>query len=239
MGTGTITAASMDADALVGLLQLADGLFPAGAYAHSFGLETCVQEGQVRDTRGVAAFLRVLLEQSAGSCDAVAVTAAVRAAREPGLKRALEIDEALDAMKPAAELREASRQMGRQTLRVTARQHPDAAVARLFEAVERHETPGHHALAFGLAAAAAGAGAGEAAAAFLYSTAAAVTGAALRLLPIGQLEAQGILAAQRPALARLAAAASERPLDEACAFAPALEIAAMRHARLDARLFRS
>ena len=33
---------------LVGLLQLADGLFPAGGYAHSFGLESYVQSGRVR-----------------------------------------------------------------------------------------------------------------------------------------------------------------------------------------------
>ena len=163
----------------------------------------------------------------------------MRAAGEPGLATALAIDETLDAMKPAAELREASRQMGRQTLRVAARLHPQATVAELFAAVERHETPGHHALAFGFAAAAAGAGPRETAAAFLYSTAAAVTGAALRLLPLGQLEAQRGLASLRPRIARLAAAAAERSLDEACSFTPALEIAAMRHARLDARLFRS
>ena len=228
----------MDADALVGLLQIADGLFPAGAYAHSFGLETLVQEGEVRDATGVTAFLRVLLEQGAGTSDAVAVAAAVRATAEP-LAAMLAIDELLDAIKPAAELREASRQMGRQTLRVAAQLHPEAAAARLFAAVERRETPGHHALAFGCAAAAAGAGPCPAAAAFLYSTAAAVTGAALRLLPMGQLEAQRALAQLRPAIARLAEAAAGSSLDDVRGFAPALEIAAMRHARLEARLFRS
>lgn len=229
----------MDTEALVGLLQISDGLFPAGAYAHSFGLETLVQEGRVRDADGVLAFLRVLLEAGAGTSDAVAVAAAVRAAGAPGLERALAIDEELEALKPAAELREASRQMGRQTLRVASRLHPRASVADLFAAVERDETPGHHALAFGFAAAAAGSGPREAAAGFLYSTAAAVAGAALRLLPLGQLEAQRALLELRPAIARLAAAAPERELDQACAFTPALEIAAMRHARLDARLFRS
>jgi len=229
----------MDADALVGLLQLADGLFPAGAYAHSFGLETAVQEGDVRGAPDVLGFLRVLLEHGAGTSDAVAAAAAVRAAGEPTLAAALAIDETLDAMKPAAELREASRQMGRQTLRVAAQLHPAASVARLFAAVERAETPGHHALAFGLAAAAAGAGPREAAAGLLYSTAAAVVGAALRLLPLGQLEGQRVLGAVRPEIARLATRAAASRLEELGAFTPALEIAAMRHARLDARLFRS
>ena len=33
---------------LLALMQFADGLFPAGGFAHSFGLETYVQDGRVR-----------------------------------------------------------------------------------------------------------------------------------------------------------------------------------------------
>src|SRR3989442_2824026 len=41
--------------AFLALLQLADGLFPAGGFAHSFGLETYVQEGRVDDAAGLPA----------------------------------------------------------------------------------------------------------------------------------------------------------------------------------------
>src|SRR5215510_14552037 len=47
---------------LLALLQLADGLFPAGGFAHSLGLESYVQAGMVRDAAGVAAFLGTQLE---------------------------------------------------------------------------------------------------------------------------------------------------------------------------------
>jgi urease accessory protein len=229
----------MELEALVGVLQLSDGLFPAGAYAHSFGLETLVQEARVRDAAGVRDFLHTLIESGAGPSDAVAVAEALRAASEPTLSTAFGIDAWLDALKPALELREASRQMGRQTLRVAAALWPEAPAAALFRAVDARETPGHHALAFGFAAQAAGADAGAAAAGFLYSTAAAVVGAALRLLPLGQLAGQTLLAEAGPAVARLASLASRTPLAEAWCFTPALEAASMRHARLDARLFRS
>src|SRR2546422_7831045 len=56
--------------AFLALLQLADGLFPAGGFAHSFGLETYVQEGRVGDAAGLEAFVVAPLEGGAGPCDA-------------------------------------------------------------------------------------------------------------------------------------------------------------------------
>ena len=47
--------------ALLTLLQLADGLFPAGAFAHSLGLETYAQAGLVKDRVGLEAFVRAHL----------------------------------------------------------------------------------------------------------------------------------------------------------------------------------
>ncbi len=47
----------MNTEALASLLQFADSLFPAGGYAHSFGLETYVQEGTVRGGAEVSAFV--------------------------------------------------------------------------------------------------------------------------------------------------------------------------------------
>ena len=62
------------------LLQFADGLFPAGGFAHSFGLETYVQDGLVTERAGLEEFVAAHLEGSAGPADAVAVAAAVRLA---------------------------------------------------------------------------------------------------------------------------------------------------------------
>ena len=56
-------------EAWLTLLQFADGLFPAGGFAHSFGLETYVQEGVVRDRAGLEAFVTAHLEGSAGPAE--------------------------------------------------------------------------------------------------------------------------------------------------------------------------
>ena len=229
----------MNPESLASLLQFADGLFPSGGHAHSFGLETYVQEGTVRSGADAAAFVAAYLEGAVGPSDAVAVTLAlghVRTGDEAGL---LALDARLDAMRPAAELREASRQMGRQTLRVAAALTNDDVLRRLHDEAEAGRTPGHHPVVFGALGAVLG-WTGEAAAlAYLHAAAVVIVGAALRLLPMGQLEGQRMLSSVRPLVTRLAGAAAAASAEDLWGFAPGIDAASMRHAQLEARLFRS
>jgi urease accessory protein len=64
-------------------------------------------------------------------------------------------------------------------------------------------------------------------------------GAALRLLPLGQLAGQRLLWNVRPLIAALAEDAQDKREADMWSFAPTLEIASMKHTLLDARLFRS
>jgi urease accessory protein len=226
-------------DRFLSLLQFTDGLFPAGAYAHSFGLEACVQSGEVRDAPGVEAFLRAYLEGCAGPTDVVALVCARRAAAEEDLASFLALDETLDAMKAASELRDASRQMGRQTLRVATHLPCNPLLDEFGKAVAAEITPGHHSIVFGMIGGILRWDSLEMTGAYLYSNVAALVGAALRLLPLGQLAGQRIVWNLRPLIASLAKEVQDKHEADMRSFAPALEIASMRHALLDARLFRS
>jgi urease accessory protein len=229
----------MSTEALLAVLQLADGLFPAGGFAHSFGLETYAQDGRVVDRETLERFVVAHLEGSAGPCDAVAVAAAVRGAATGDRGAWLALDARLDAMKTVPEFRAASRQMGRQTARVAAAIAMDRFVGAITRAIDEGLTPGHHAPVFGAALGARGVAAEPAAAAFLYSTVVLLVGAGLRLVAIGQVDGQRIVAAVLPRVARLAAAAAATPMDDMWSFTPGIELAGLRHARLDTRLFRS
>ena len=115
----------MNGEAFLSLLQFSDGLFPAGSYAHSFGLETYAAEGTIRDAEGVERFL---LSYLAGFCRAHRCRlrtcfaeggGSLPSRRENGTV-CRSSTSSLDAMKPVSELRDASRQMGRQVLRIAA-----------------------------------------------------------------------------------------------------------------------
>jgi urease accessory protein len=226
-------------EAWLAVLQFADGLFPAGGFAHSLGLETYVQDGFVTDRAGLEAFVTAHLEGAAGPADAVAVAAAVRLAVAGDVLGWVELDERLEAMKPVPETREASRQMGRQTLRVAVSLGGDAFLADVARAVGDGLAPGHHATVFGAALGRAGAEPALAAMAYLHSTTTLLVGAGLRLMALGQVDGQGVLAAMRPRIARLAATAAMAAPADMWSFTPGLELASLRHATLDSRLFRS
>ena len=129
--------------------------------------------------------------------------------------------------------------MGRQTLRVAASLIADARLGAYLDDVNARRAPGHHAVAFGMSAGALGWEAEAAATAFLYSTTALLVGAALRLLPMGQMEGQAVLWSLHPVIERVAREAAERSPADLWSFTPGLDIQGILHEQLDARLFRS
>jgi urease accessory protein len=225
--------------ALLTLLQFADGLFPTGGFAHSFGLETYVQDGRVRDREGLEAFVTAHLEGSAGPADAAAAAIAARLSTRADAEGWIALDARLDAMKSVPEFRTASLQMGRQSLRIAVGLGDDPFLARVARAVDDARAAGHHGTIFGAIVGRGGVEPEAAATAYLYSTAELLVGAGLRLIALGQLDGQRVLAALRARIARLAAAAAVATVDDLWSFNPALELAGIRHATLDARLFRS
>src|SRR3954447_20940697 len=124
-----------DPAAFLAALQLADSAFPTGAYAHSQGLEGMVRRGLVRDAAGVAEFLAQSLAWSLIPADGVALLNAHRAAASGEQETLIAIDDALHALKLAAELRAASRQVGRRLLAETAAFVADGAHGRYRAAV--------------------------------------------------------------------------------------------------------
>jgi urease accessory protein len=229
----------METGSLLGLLQLADGLCPVGGFAHSFGLESYAQAGLIRGRAGLETLLAAHLEGSAGPADAVAAALAARHGVRGELDAIRELDAELDAAKCVAEWRAASRQMGGQAARIAAATTEDGFVDELTRDVAAGRIPGHHAVVFGAVTGRGGAEPESVAAAFLHATAALLVSAALRLAPIGQLDGQRALAAVRPRIRRLAAAAAAADAGDLWSFTPGLELAGWRHAGLAMRLFRS
>ena len=219
-------------------LRFVDSFFPSGGYAFSSGLEAAVQGGAVRNVEELSRYVVESLTTGIGEREAVVVGLAHEAYVSGSLEIAIKADRELEAMKLGRESRTASRQMGRQVIRLAADQrarHP--LIEGYLAAVEAEQTPGHLAVSFGLTLAAAGWSKENTIAAFLYQTATGFVAAAMKLMPLGQREGQKLLESWIEVIERISHnAAHQRVLHS---WSPVQDIYAMRHSLLESRLFRS
>lgn len=228
----------MDTSSLLKGLRFVDSFFPSGGYAFSSGLEAAVQGGAVRNAEELSLYVVELLTTGIGEREAVAVGLTHEACVSGSLGIAFKADRELEAMKLGRESRTASRQMGRQVIRLAAdRQARHPLIEDFLAAVEAERTPGHLAVSFGLTLAAAGWLKEDSIAAFLYQTSTGFVAAAMKLMPLGQREGQRLLESWLPVIERVSHKAAHQQVLQS--WSPLQDIYAMRHSRLESRLFRS
>ncbi len=228
----------MNTRSLLTGLRFVDSFFPSGGYAFSSGLEAAVQGGAVRNAEELSRYVVESLTTGIGEREAVAVGLAHDAAVSGLMEIALKTDQELEAMKLGRESRTASRQMGRQVIRLASTQHArHLLIEDYLAAVEAEQTPGHVAVSLGLTLAAAGWSKEDTIAAFLYQTATGFVAAAMKLMPIGQREGQRLLEGWLEVIERVSHKAAHQQVLQS--WSPVQDIYAMRHSRLESRLFRS
>lgn len=215
--------------------QILDSALPIGAFSHSFGLETLIAEGQIRDASELQEFVEQALFGAWNQSDCLLVKGAFTL-ENADLWR---LDALMDASRVSRETREGMRKMGRQSLKLARAIHPHLDFFNLEAALRLGECAGSWPLVYGLWTREIGVDLESAATGYLHSCCAASLGGAVRLSLVGQTAAQAILAKMSPAIWEAWRAVAARDPFDFCSALPALEIAQMRHEWLDARLFMS
>ncbi|SDT54432.1 urease accessory protein UreF [Bradyrhizobium canariense] len=211
----------------------ADGAFPSGSFAFSYGVEGVIALRPKLNGAALAELTAAILRLRWLTCDRVALIKAFRIAGD--LDALAKIDHELETSTFGSTMREGSRRNGGSFLASHARLG-DATALRLREAVRSSVCLGHIAVMQGAVWQAMGLDEMLAQLASAYSVASGVTAAAVRLGAIGALEGQKVLRGCLPMIETLVA--QPVPHDaELSSFIPFLEIAAARHARADLRLF--
>ena len=226
------------------LLQTSDQFFPTGGFAFSHALETYVASGLVHDRATCQQLFIALFNHAIGPTDVVFCAHAHRLAAGPEaadvkLSSLIDLDHLLAATKAPRELRLESQHVGRSFLRATMALSPSRLTQAFWEQVQQGEAPGHHAVAFGLATHELELPEKNALPAYLYTVAASLTAAAVRLVPLGQSDGQRLLHELQPCCLELVRRYAHLTPDDAWNGAPGLDIRSMQHERLYSRLCRS
>lgn len=213
-------------------LQHADSTFPSGGFAFSQGLEGWTA-GQGRPGAAeLRAFISQQLRRRWASADRLAL---IRAHAAADLDAVLDVDRDFDRTQVVGILADGSRRNGRALLASHQRLATPGAAAFARRAAT-DETPAHLPVVQGCMWRALGMDADSAAQVAGYAFVAGQLTAAVRLNLIGAIASQRLLADLLPEIAE-AAARPVRAGDDFASFTPFAEIAAMRGATGESRLF--
>jgi urease accessory protein len=216
---------------LLRLLQLFDSQFPIGAFAHSGGLETYGQSGA-----GLPALRELMTNQAAlgwGRSElAAACLAWSVACRTDASEQLSELSARAGACKVIPGVRETSLRLGRRTLTLLRRLHPETLASLDVQ-------PTHHAVIVGAAGRRLDLPVRELLLAYAHSLLAGSLAAATRCMPVSPAQSQALLVELQPRLAEAVDRAMRAPDAMLFTCTPALDVRCHQQGLLHTRLFQS
>lgn len=227
----------MKKEALFMILQLAGGTFPTGSFSQSWGLETYVFHEMVSDEEEFRKFLDVYIHTTLAGLEGPAVCNAYDLAMTMKLEDLKELDQQLAAMKLTKESREGCLRMGNALLRIAAQMSGDEVLSSYYAGCAGKGSS--YPVAFALTTARMGLEKEDALSAFLFSSVSGLVQSGLKLIPLGNIQAQRILMDCYGMIGKAAEQALQTEWDDAFAFCPGLDIASMMHEALPTRLYMS
>lgn len=219
-------------DAKTALYVWLSPAFPVGGFAFSHALEWAVEAGDVRNSVTLESWLRDLIRYGAPRADALLLGAVWRSPEE-----APRLNELALALAGTAERQLETGAQGSAFLKAVDAAWPEPKLTAHAAHFEGGELA--YPIAVGLAATCHTISLEDTLRAFLVATIGNLVSAVLRLGPIGQSDAQAIIARLMPSILDLACWAESAALDEIGTAAWRSDLAAMRHETQYSRLFRS
>ncbi len=240
------------------LLQTNDSIFPSGSYAHSFGLESLVQLGVVTDRESLRELLLhhllplfqhvdlpfVRLAHEAVAAEVTRRTSPTADGPPPHLggdkdtlSRLLALDDLCTALKGSAELRQAGSRIGSQRLAMLLQISPTPLLAELEQARQAGHFLAQAPIIHGVQTALLDTPLEAALLSYFYQSLAAIISAAMKLIRLGQIGAQSLLAEclrLGPGVVAASAAVAE---DDIGWFSPTLDFDSASHETAYTRIF--
>ncbi len=225
----------MNENSIFNILQFAGGTFPGGAFSQSWGLETYVEKGVVTDSHSLNKFLAVYLENVLAKSEVPVMVASMRAFSGGEIDRLYELEELSVASKLTKESRESTVRMGNAFMRISTAALDNKKLNDFFP--ESKKTGISYPVAYGIVMECLGIASREAAGSYIFSAANAIIQSAVKLIPLGNTEAQTVLHKfQRWINTAIDTALLTEP-EDIVTFCPGFDIAGMEHEILPVRLY--
>lgn len=217
------------------LLQINDALFPIGAFAHSYGLETYVFNGLVNTEETAERYIKAYIHNSLLYNELLAIVLAYKYVQNRDLPSIIRLEGLYIASKSCSEIREATRRLSQRFIKNINLVSEDLFWNEYVAAALEHA----HTFSYGVWCELQGMELMEILEAYLYSQVSNMVTNCVKLIPLSQSQGQKILTnlhfCMREAINRVVEL-DEEDFIRGC---PGMDIASMQHEVMYSRLYMS
>lgn len=224
---------------MLALIQLCDSNFPTGAFSHSFGLESYIQDGTVFDESSFSEWLSVYLNEQLVYSDGLTVRMTFDALETNQIERIWKLDRLITAQNLARETRDGTVRMGERMVTIAETLYNVPLLTVYKERIKTKQSFGHPAIAFTMVGQFFQISKETTILYYLYSTVTALVQNAVRAIPLGQTVGQKITFAFQPHLTEAVKKIMNLSEDNFGIVSPGIELSQMKHERVNIRIFMS
>lgn len=216
------------------LLQINDSLFPIGSYTHSFGLESYVQLGRIKNKYDAREYLKAYLHTQILYTDLLAIKLIAQAHY---LEEIFEIESIITAATSAREVLNAIRKLGVRFIKtINAMKLEQKAFFKAYTQASKNPI---YVVAYGVFCVAYGLNYQDCLHHYLYAQSSQALTNCVKLIPLAQSDGQEILASLHEEFYILCKKLECLKKQDLCNNAIASEIKAMQHKYLQTKLYMS
>jgi len=224
---------------LLSLLQLGDSNFPIGAFSHSFGLETYIQDEKVVNKQTFAAWLKIYVRGQLVHSDGLACKLTYEALTRGELDKIWALDQMITVQSFARETREGNYRMGERMIQLGMELYDIPTLALYQERVRVKQSYGHPAITYAIIAHHLHIPKSTAIVSHLYSCISSLVQNGVRGIPLGQTDGQRLLQDIQYHLLEAQRMIEGLGEEDFGIVSPGIELSQMRHEQLHFRLFMS
>ncbi len=226
-------------DQILSLLQLCDSNFPTGAFSHSFGLESYIQEDKVRDQPTFLKWLQVYVNEQLIYSDGLASRLVYEALEKEDMEKVWKVDRMLTVQNLPRETREGTQRIGDRMLNLVESLYDIPILSAYRERIKNKQSFGHPAIVFTMVGYHLGVPKATTTMYYLYSTVVSLVQNAVRAIPLGQTAGQKTIQEFQGELMKATEKIQQLEEEDFGIVAPGLELSQMKHERVNIRIFMS
>jgi urease accessory protein len=224
---------------ILSLFQLCDSNLPTGAFSHSYGLESYIQENIVLNQETFSQWLQVFIHEQLIYSDGLASNLVYDALEKENFQKVWTLDRLLKVQNLPRETREGTQKMGERMLNLVISLYEAPILSVYRKRIEEKQSFGHPSIVFTMTAHYLGIPKSTTILFYLYSVVSSLVQNAVRSIPLGQTAGQRVLHDAKSLLVNAAEKIERMTEEDFGIVSPGIELSQMRHERVNIRIFMS